>query len=174
MRLQIEPKKAQEMRCFGYTTSPEDDCRGTVLVVRQFWLCFYRPVLALFLAVSRTVGGTETVGLLGRAPELKYISQRALIGLSSLSFLQVMHVYQSCVSQNIIIFAFCYQSICDLLSGLFLQYRKKNSSIDPLFVTRTKTTLCSNCKLTVCDCPSHCVFQTLRCLANRRVTRRLC
>lgn len=87
-------RKAEEMRCFGYTTSPEDDGKGTLLVVCQFWPCFYEPVLALFLAVSRTVGGTGTVGLLGREPEQKYISRRGSIGLNSLSFLQVMHVYR--------------------------------------------------------------------------------
>lgn len=88
------------------------------MVVCQFWLCFYGPVLALFLAVSRTVGGTGTVGLLGREPEQKYISRAASIGFSS-SFLQVMHVYRVSV-RTFFIFAFYYQTIRDLLSSLFV------------------------------------------------------
>lgn len=63
------------------------------MVLGQFWPYFYGPVLAVFLAVSGTVGGTGTVRLLGREPEYKYISWGTSIGLGSLSFLQVMHVY---------------------------------------------------------------------------------
>lgn len=75
--------------CSTWTSTAE----GQLLVLCQFWPYFHGPVLDVFLAVSGTVGGTETVRLLGREPEYKYISWGTSIGLGSLRFLQVMHVH---------------------------------------------------------------------------------
>lgn len=110
-------KKHGEIRCFGSAASPEEDCRGTVIGTG--------PVLAVLLRASSgrifsrqwdswRHRNSQTAGKRTRIQ----IYQLGNIDWTQQPQFPPSHAFLSRVSQDIFIFAFRYQTICDLRSGL--------------------------------------------------------